>query len=178
MLVAPRTMKITIAERHMQVSEALRTYALTKVEHLSRYFDRIISIDVVLDSQKERQICELVAHLIKKKVIKASAEADEMYAAIDAAVDKLKKQLRRYKSRLKEKRSKGRDVEAPPQTDSQGELLRTQLFLKKPMTPEEAILQLESYEKDFLIFMDSERGALSVLHRLSDGRYELIEPIY
>jgi putative sigma-54 modulation protein len=173
-------MKITVAERHMPVSEVLRRHAVSKVEHLSRYFDGIISVDVVLEAVKARQICELVAHLIKRKILKASAEAEDMHAAIDAAVDKLKTQLSRYKSRLKEKRTKARVKEVPPATDRGArELLRVQVFLKKPMTPEEAILQLESYQKkDFLVFMDAEREALSILHRLADGRYELLEPVY
>jgi len=173
-------MKITVAERHVSVSEALRTHAVAKVEHLSRYFDGIISVDVVLEAEKERQICELVAHLIKKKVLKASAEAEELHAAVDLAVDKLKTQLSRFKGRLREKRTKGKALEVSSQTDHPTrELQRIQVFLKKPMTPEEAILQLESYQKkDFLIFMDAEREALSILRRLSDGRYELLEPVY
>jgi len=164
----------------MSVSEALRNHAVAKVEHLSRYFDGIISVDVVLEAQKERQICELVAHLIKKKILKASAEAQDMHAAIDVAVDKLKTQLSRFKSRLQEKRPKGKTLEISPEADHQVRgLQRVQVFLKKPMTPEEAILQLESYQKkDFLIFMDAEREALSILRRLSDGRYELLEPVY
>ncbi|OGF52985.1 MAG: ribosomal subunit interface protein [Candidatus Fraserbacteria bacterium RBG_16_55_9] len=174
-------MKITLAERHMQASEALRSYAVAKVEHLSRYFnDGIISVDVMLEAEKERQICELVAHLIRKKILKASAEAEDMHAAVDAAIDRLKTQLSRYKGRLRENRSKGRAQEVPAELDHPSrDLQRVQVYLKKPMTPEEAILQLESYQKkDFLIFMDAEREALSVLRRLSDGRYELLEPVY
>ncbi len=173
-------MKITVAERHRPVSEALRSYAVGKVEHLSRYFDGIITVDVVLDIEKERQICELVAHLVKKKTLKASAEAPDMHAAIDEAVDRLKSQLIRYKGRLKERRSQGRPREGSLEIDHQPkEIVRVQVFLKKPMTAEEAILQLESYKKkDFLIFMDAEREALSIVHRLADGRYELLEPVY
>lgn len=164
----------------MQASEALRRHVVSKVEHLDRYFDGIISVEVVLESEKARQICELVAHLIRKKVLKASAEAQDMHAAVDNAIDKLKTQLSRYKSRLKENRPKTKAKEIPLEGDHQPrELQRVQVFLKKPMTPEEAILQLESYQKkDFLIFMDAEREALSVLRRLSDGRYELLEPVY
>lgn len=178
-------MKITITERHMQASEALRSYAVEKVSHLGHYFDRIIGIDIVLDSQKERQICELVAYLIRKKRVKASAEADDLYAAIDAAVDKLKKQLIRFKERLQEKRTaeplrgEGEGEALPSDERGQPEIVRTQVYLRKPMTPEEAILQLDSYDKKgFLIFMDAEEQGLRILHRLPDGRYELIEPIY
>ncbi len=174
----------------MQASEALRSYAVEKVSHLSHYFDRIIGIDIVLDSQKERQICELIAYLIRKKRVVASAEADDMYAAIDAAVDKLKKQLIRFKERLQEKRAPeplrgdsedeaSLSLSADENDRGRPEILRTRVYLKKPMTPEEAILQLDSYDKkDFLIFMDAEEEQLRILHRLPDGRYELIEPIY
>ncbi len=180
-------MKITIAVRHMEVSEALREYAVEKVSHLTHYFDRIIGVDIVLDAQKERQICELIAYLIRKKRIVASAEADDLYAAIDAAVDKLKKQLVRFKERLQEKRApelalqeeEAGEVEASPPTSEPPEILRTRVYLKKPMTAEEAVLQLDAYDKkDFLIYMDAEEQELRILHRLSDGRYELIEPVY
>lgn len=174
----------------MQVGDDLHNYAANKVEHLGRYFDGIISVDVVLASEKNREVCELVAHLVRKKIAKASAEADDMHAAIDAASDKLKKQLRRYKGRIKEKTKQNRAPASPqasPQreataADRSGEsapIHHSQVFLRKPMTREEAVLQLESQEtRDFLIFIDAERGGLSVLHRYPDGGYEVIEPVY
>lgn len=170
----------------MQAGEALHNYVVGKVEHLGRYFeDGIISVDVVLDSEKNREICELVAHLVRKKIVKASAEADDMHTAVDAAVEKMKKQLRRYKARVREKgkeKPSQRPATAGPaaRTNSRrDDILHAQVFVMKPMTAEEAVLQLEGYEKrDFLIFMDVERGALSVIHRLPDGRYEVLEPIY
>lgn len=180
-------MKISVAERHIRVNEALRAYAISKVEHLKRYFDGIISVDVVLDVEKGRQICELVARLVKK-VFKASAEAPDMHAAIDEAVDRLKGQLTRYKGRLRDRRAQGTRPltstaniaeEASAGTDHpQREIIHTQVPLKKPMTLEEAILQLESEGKDLLIFIDAERETLSIIHRLGDGRYELLEPEY
>ena len=97
-------MKIRVAERHMEASQALRDYAISKVEALERYFDGIVSVDIIMDVQRERQIVEMVAHLIKKKIAKTTTESNSMYASIDEAVDKLKSQLRRYKTRLKEKR--------------------------------------------------------------------------
>ncbi len=175
-------MKIRVAERHMEVSKVLRDYAISKVEALERYFDGIVSVDIVMDVQRERQIVEMVAHLIKKKIAKTTVESDSMYASIDEAVDKLKSQLRRYKTRLKEKRpSRGElmtmstDEQNVEQTQA---IIRTKLPLKKPMTLDEAILQLEAENRDFLLFVDAERGELSVLHRKQAGKYELIEPEY
>ncbi len=165
----------------MQVGEDLRTYVTDKVEHLDRYFDGVVSVEVILDTQRERQICELVARLVRKKMAIATGEADDIYAAVDRAVDKLKKQLRRHKGRLKESR-KGTNVsrleESSNERPANHRLLRTQVWVTKPMTPEEAIIRLETEGNDLVVFLDTERESLSILRRLADGRYELIEPTY
>lgn len=171
----------------MQVGEDVRTYITDKVEHLGRYFDGVISVEVILDAQRERQICELVAHLVRKKIVIATGEADDVYAAVDLAVDKLKKQLRRHKGRLREAR-RGPNAEHAELEGAWGtnenehptnnRLLRTQVLVTKPMTPEEAIIRLETEGNDLLVFMDAERESVSILRRLADGRYELIEPTY
>ncbi len=170
----------------MAESEALNQYAVAKVEALSRYFDGIISVDIVMDVEKERQIVEMVAHLAKRKIVKASAESDDMYASIDEAVDKLKQQLKKYKDQLREKRparqaaaQARQQALAEAQAPGEDNITYTKVYLRKPMTLEEARLQLESTnERNFLIFVDSERGGLQILYRHNDGRYELFEPVY
>jgi putative sigma-54 modulation protein len=179
-------MKIRVSERHMAESEALNQYAVSKVEALSRYFDGIVSVDIVMSVEKARQIVEIVAHLIKRKIVKARAETDDMYASIDEAVDKLKQQLKKYKDQLREKRPARQAAAAarqqaledvqPPSKDN---IIRTKVYLRKPMTLEEARLQLESRDdRDFLLFVDAEKGGLHILHRREDGQYELLEPVY
>lgn len=174
-------MKISVAGRRVELNDALRNYVVSKVEGLERYYDGIISVDVNLNVEKSRQIVDVVAHLVKKKILKVSEESDDMYLSIDQAVNKLKKQLRRHKRRVKERKAKGLDrstIEAETEAQEKKEIVRTELFLKKPMTAEEAAIQLESFHRDFLIFMDSDRGALSIIHCRKDGNYELIEPKY
>ncbi|MCR4404679.1 MAG: ribosome-associated translation inhibitor RaiA [Candidatus Acetothermia bacterium] len=173
-------MKITIAGRHVEVTDTLRSYILSKVEGLERFHDGIISVDINLGLEKNRNTVDMVAHLVRRKVAKVSEESNDMYTSIDLAVDKLKRQLRRHKSRIKEHRGEIREVEGPGE-DRRGrrvELIRREVALPKPMTPEEALVELGSLEQDFLIFIDAETGGLKVLHRREDGVAELLEPQY
>ena len=177
-------MEIKVVERHREWGAEIRDHAIAKVRSLSHYYDGIISVDIVFDLAGERQSCELIAHLARKKIVKAREEADEIYAAVDGAAAKLKRQLRRYKSRLRDNK-RARDpvpaAELGPE-DGAAELgpriRRTSLSLNKPMTPKEAVLKLDSSPQGFLLFLDAERQKLSVLWRLDDGNYELIEPEY
>ena len=174
-------MKISVSKRRTQASETQLEHALGKVENLEHYFpEGIISLDVVLDSESTRQTVELVAHLVRKKIIKASGESEDFNTAVDTAVEKFKTQLVKYKEQLQDKRTHPApepDVTEPSNSEDSS-FSRTQVYIRKPMTPEEAILQLESYQKkDFLIFMDVESEKISILHRLSEGKYELLEPV-
>ncbi|MGQ9477461.1 MAG: ribosome hibernation-promoting factor, HPF/YfiA family [Candidatus Bipolaricaulia bacterium] len=175
-------MRITIAGRHVELTDTLRNYVLSKIEGLERYHDGIIAVDVNLGLEKSRNTADLVAHLVRRKMLKVSEESNDMYTSIDLAVDKLKRQLQRHKSMIKEHRGEGRvKREQGRGGDQRGEgveLIRRELFLPKPMTQEEALVQLDSLDRNFLIFIDAESGGLKVLHRRDDGAYELLEPRY
>ncbi|MFB6214826.1 MAG: ribosome hibernation-promoting factor, HPF/YfiA family, partial [Candidatus Bipolaricaulia bacterium] len=88
-------MKVKIEERHMEQSDPLREYAVSKAESLQKFFDGIISVEVTMDVEKERRTVTVFAHLINKKVAKASAESDDMYVSIDSAMNKLERQLKK-----------------------------------------------------------------------------------
>lgn len=173
-------MKVKIVERHTAPSDALRAYVVEKTEALERYFDRIISVDVVLSVEKERQIADFHAHLTNRKIIKAREKSSDMYASIDKAVDRLKRQLVRYKDHLREAKERG--VE-PPRAKAtvvgkvdHKEILRTDIHFHKPMSPEEAALQLEAIEKGFLVFINAETDQVNIIYHRHDGNYGLIEP--
>lgn len=170
-------MKVKIVERHATPSDALRDYVLDKTDGLKRYFDRIISIDAVLAVEKERQIADLHAHLTNRKLIKAHEESSDMYASIDKAIDRLKRQLVKYKDHLNDH---GADIpgekyeEVPAAADR--EIIRTKTYFPKPMTPEEAALQLDALEREFLVFVNAESDQVSIIYHRRDGNYGLIEP--
>ena len=173
-------MKVKIVERHTGSSEALRSYVLEKTKGLERYFDRIVSIDVVLSVEKERHIADMHAHLVNRKVITAREESPDMYASIDAAVDKLKRQLVKYKDQLTDVKERGsKDSSAQDPSEKKGEqrqIIRTDTYFQKPMTPEEAALQLDAIDKGFLVFINAETDEVNIIYHRRDGNYGLIEP--
>ncbi len=175
-------MKIKIAERHSHAesSEALRAYAVDKTEALERFFDRIVSVDVVLSSEKERQIADIHAHLTNKKVITAREESTDMYASVDKAVDRLRRQLVKFKDQLGDVKERGGGADERASGGRPGgeekHIVRTETHFYKPMTPEEAALQLEAIEKGFLVFVDAETDEVAIIYHRRDGNYGLIEP--
>lgn len=172
-------MKIKIAGRHTDASPALRNYVIEKTEALDRFFDRIVSVDVVLSVEKERQIADFHAHLTNRKQINAREESTDMYASIDKAIDRVKRQLVKFKDQLQD--VKGRTATGG-QTDESEEaiprprIVRSEAYFQKPMTAEDAALQLEAIEKEFLVFVDVETDQVAIIYRRSDGNFGLIEP--
>jgi len=172
-------MKIKITERHTSASGSLRSYVVDKTEALERYFDRIISVDVVLSVEKQRQIADFHAHLTNKKIIMAREESTDMYASIDKAVDRLKRQLVKFKDQLQEVKGRtaaGLQASDDADTEAERRILRTEAYFRKPMTAEEAALQLDAIEKSFLVFIDVETDEVAIIYQRRDGNYGLIEP--
>jgi putative sigma-54 modulation protein len=140
-------MKVKIVERHMAPSAALRDYVVERANGLERYFDRIVSIDGTLSVEKERQIADFHAHLTNRKVIAAREESSDMYASIDKAIDRLKRQIVKYKDHLNDHGSTAVSATKSPGIDTDldhREIIRTNTYFRKPMSPEEAALQLDS----------------------------------
>ncbi len=171
-------MKIKIAGRHTDASPALRDYVIEKTEALERFFDRIVSVDVVLSVEKERQIADFHAHLTSKKQINAREETTDMYASIDKAIDRLKRQLVKFKDQLQDVKDRaGAELEVDESEASPSrKIIRSETYFQKPMPAEEAAMQLEAIDKDFLVFVDSETDQIAIIYRRRDGHFGLIEP--
>ncbi len=175
-------MKVRIEERHMEQSDPLREYAISKAEDLQKFFDGIISVEVTMDVEKERRLAKVFAHLINKKVVKSSAESDDMYVSIDSAMDKLERQLKKFNEKLKDKHKgevedvKGTGPSPGGSGEDQREIVKTDIYFKKPMAPDEAAMQLDSYQQDFLVFVNSRSDKVNIIYRRDDGEYGLIDP--
>lgn len=96
--------EITISGRHTQVTEAMQEYVKAKVQRLERYFDGVHHAAVTLTVEDTRQTAELVFSLVKGQTVVAQAEHEDMYAAIDLSVDKMKRSLKKFKAKLRDRR--------------------------------------------------------------------------
>ena len=181
-------MQVTVIGRHMEIRDAIRSYAEEKVGRISKIFDvEPMSAEVVLHVEKNksianRDIAEITLHL-KGAVVRAEEASSDMYAAIDLASEKAEVQMRKYKSRIIDRRTRGTAVVKTAAGDMQlteeepeGTVVRTKLVDLKPMSENEAILQLELLGHDFFVFRHADTSAVNVLYRRHNGDYGLIQP--
>lgn len=171
-------MRLHIEERYASDSDVLTKYVKKKVEALSRYFDRISKLDVILEVEGPAQRVQMMGYLVNHKVAKAKVETTDMYASIDQAVDKMQRQLVRYKERLRVSRKSspaassggGRKAVAGPRIEIVDD------YPRQPLTPEAAIRELERGGREFLVFFQAEDDQPAVLFSRGDGSYGLVIP--
>lgn len=184
-------MQITITGRHMAVTEPIRAYAEEKIGKAARIHDRDdMSVEVVLHveknpANKNKDVAEVTARM-KGVVVRAEEAAPDMYAAIDLVSEKIERQMRKFKSKLLDRRNGKTAVRTAPgdselplpgdEAEEEGSVVRTKIVDAKPMTEDEAILQLELLGHDFFVFTHANTEAINVLYRRQDGNYGLIAP--
>lgn len=178
-------MQITTTFRHLETSDALKSYVEEKLERVRKYIDEPITAQVFLAVEKIRHSADITI-TAKGITIKASEETSDMYAAIDMVIDKIERQLQRYKERLKEHKPAAEEsgrlflksiVEAENiETRKDPVIIKSSTFSIKPMSVDEAVMQMDLLHKDFLVFTNAVNDAINVIYRRKDGNYGLIEP--
>ncbi len=176
-------MNLNITFRHVEPTEALKSYAVEKVQRLKKYFDGLVDGHVVLDQEKIRHIAEVTLQANGVR-INAKEENADFYSAIDNVVDKVERQLVRYKEKLKshkplsnrERRSVQEKVYAYESfAEETPRVIQTEHYTTHPMNVDEAVMQMDLTEAPFTVFTD-EDGKVKVVYRRPDGHYGLIEP--
>lgn len=175
-------MQISLTARHMEITEALRGRVVEKIEVLDRVSPENTRADVILSVEKFRQKVEVTLHA-NGRLIHAESVTNDLYGSLDLAVDKLERQLVRFKEKIRH----GRDGvalssrNAVEQTSRLSEkplpvLVKTKRFPVKPMSLDDAILQMELLDKDFFLYTDATSETLRVLYRRRDGSLGQIQP--
>lgn len=173
-------MHVTVTFKHMDSSDALRAYAEEKSERLAKFLVEPIEIHWVLSVEKIRHIADVSA-VAGGVSIKAQEETQEMYSAIDMALDKLEKQVKKHKEKVKDHKPHKEPEEikfSEPTAGAAGgspRIVRKDNQFVKPMSVEEAAAQMDMAGNEFLVFTDSATSRINVIYRLDDGDYGLIE---
>ena len=176
-------MKMIIKGRHMEVTPALRAYAEEKIGRVAKILDSMImSAEVELFTERNPsiengQVAEVTVYT-KGHVIRAKEASPDMYAAIDLVSEKLERQVRKFKTKVfdRHKSAGAMPPVAVPPLETEPGIVKKKALELKPMSAEEAILQLELLGHDFFVFSAAETGDVNVLYRRHDGDYGLIEP--
>lgn len=183
-------MQITFNGKHMEVTPALRDYAESKLQKLTRFFDNVQDVHVSESIQRNQHIVEVTVNA-KGTLIRAEERSPDMYSSIDLVVDKLERQLARYKDRFTTRKRDALDGMKPNALVADAEaaepvelleedllpvIVRTKRFAVKPMDPEEAAMEMELLGHDFYVFRNAESDEVNVIYRRRDGNYGLIEP--
>jgi putative sigma-54 modulation protein len=178
-------MRLQVKGKNLEVPPAIREYAESKLAKLDRHLHESAQVELELSMERNPSIAE--AHVAeatvwsKGPVVRARESASDMKASIDLLVRKLERQVKR--AREKRRPNFGRlRASAPPENpvpDTASEeprIVRVKQFALKPMSPEEAVLQLELLGHDFFVFRNADSDEVNVLYRRRDGNYGLIEP--
>ena len=177
-------MQLLITGKNVEVTDWLRAYIEKKIGKLDRYLPTIIEARVELlvqetKSAKDRQRVQVTIR-DNGTLLRAEEKSADMFASIDAVLDKMYRQIARYKERRQDRRAAGEvppvEVSAAEDETRLPEIVRVKRFRVTPMSPEDAVEQMELLGHDFYVFQNRAIDRLSVLYRRRDGNYGVLEP--
>ena len=177
-------MKLQFNEKKINLPQNVLDYAEKKVSKLDRYFRDDAEAHVAFSVEKNRNKVELTVHAANT-FFRASESTSDMFASIDAAISDIERQIRKNKTRLARRLREGAFARSTEETsfvpdveETDFEIVRTKQFPIKPMTKDEAILQMNLLDHNFFAFRDEEAGgAFAVVYKRNDGGYGLIEDV-
>lgn len=177
-------MSINVSGQNVEVTPALRAYAEKKLKKIQKFFEgRSVDIEIVLKIQREHHVADITIQA-GALLVRGQGKTEDMYASINVAVDRIERQILKYKTRINRRMRKlGEqaiaEVPAGPADNvevGEPKVVKTKRFDVKPMSVEEAIMQMELLDHDFFVFRDDTTSGVNVVYRRNDGNYGLIEP--
>ena len=177
-------MNFTFTEKKMPASDELREYSKKKITKLDKFFKSEADAYVTYSIERGKYLAEITIHN-NGMYYRASELTNDMYASVDSGVAAIERQIRRNKTRLRKKlKESAFDASEPAasavsvseeEPDEEFSIVRSKRFTIKPMSPEEAILQMNLLDHEFFVFKNMEEdNAMSVVYKRKDGGYGLI----
>lgn len=172
-------MKTNIYLRKLELSAEKKDMIIKKVDKLSKFFDEDVSADIVIGTQKDKMIVEVTIRT-PDIIYRAEERNDEVYNATDDIVDSIMRQIRKNKTRLAKRLREGTVKDFFFESDEQDEeaeikIVKTKTHHVKPMSPEEAVLQMNLLNHSFYVFLNAQTNTTDIVYRRKDGNYGLIE---
>lgn len=183
-------MEPTISVENLELTPRLKSYVEKKTGRLDRYMPSLTVIQVELSqentrSAQERHVAEITVRDERGTILRAEERNSDIFAAIDQVTDKLYRQIERYRGKQKNRYRGGKAEETdlgeplPIEEEVAGEpqhIVRRKRFALHPMSPDEAVDQMELLGHDFYIFFNSDDEAINLIYRRHDGNYGLLQP--
>ncbi len=179
-------MQVNITFRHLDPTDALKSHVRDRVEHVQRYIDRPSEAHAVLRVENLDHHAEITVKA-GRFLLRGSAKTQDMYASIDAAAEKIERQLKKHKEKLNTYKVNGVGDEKPvdvrhdildilehPDRPSH-RVVKSTKFQAKPMSVDEALLQMDLLDARFYVFQNADDRAINVVYRRDDGNFGLIE---
>ena len=177
----------TIRGKNIEITPSLREYVEKRVGKVTKYFEKVGEITVLLTVSKGRHIVEVTVPIQGGIVLRGEEATMDMYTSIDLVVEKLERQIHKQKTKLARRFRGGgfkaeviEEQEKDHPVDKRDEsaeypVVKTKRFVVKPMDGQEAIMQMNLLDHNFFVFRDSETEEVNVVYRRTDGNYGLIE---
>lgn len=176
------SMRFTINGKNIEVTQSLRSAVESKIGKLERYFTQDTEAHVMLSVEKGRQKIEVTIP-VKGGIIRAEEANEDLYTAIDRVEDVIERQLKKYKTKLTDKRQAGGSlepafIEEETADEEEIKIVKTKKFDIKPMYAEDACVQMELLGHSFYVFINAETDQVNVVYKRKGDTYGLIEPEY
>ncbi len=175
-------MEVSIFARNTEVTPRLQEYVERKVGKLDRYLPGIeeVRVDLKVENTRnaaQRQVAQLTVHA-RETILRTEEHANDMFTSIDAAVDKMYRQIARFKGKRHDRwqaTAEPLPIEEPIEEPT-GEIVRVKRFELRPMTSEEAIEQMALLGHHFYVFLNAENNSVNVVYQRDDGDFGLLQP--
>jgi len=169
-------MKINIVARKMKLTDSIRSFIEDKVNNVLGYINKIVWVQVVVGVDKKQHSAEIVAH-IGHQTIKATGISDDLYSAMDIVLDKIEKQAKKQKEKMVSTRNNVEVVDYTPVLGGDIKFSVIKNVPVKPMTKEEAVIEMEKLGYNFWLFIDKESRQTHVVFKRIDSTYGILMPV-
>ncbi|MDR3348467.1 MAG: ribosome-associated translation inhibitor RaiA [Acidaminococcales bacterium] len=174
-------MNIAVRGKNIDITPALRDYVEKRVSKVTKYFSEVGNIHAILSVEKN-QHCVEVTVPVNGIILRAQEITGDMYSSVDLVVDKIERQITKYKTKLMKRFRSGADrfrselVPDSAAVEDEFKVLKTKRFAIRPMSAEEAIMQMNLINHSFFVYFDADDESISIVYKRKDGNYGLLLP--